>query len=223
MDLRDLNLVSVIVRMLLAFLCGGLIGLERETKRKPAGLRTHILICLGACMTTLTSQFLLLVMHMYTDLARLGAQVVCGIGFIGAGVILFTRQRRVKGLTTAAGLWVDGIIGLCCGAGFYEGASAATALVLLAEHVLIRVEDRQLREASIMQIRVTAERVKALNAVLAYLNDMDTRILSMDVQKGKDSPECTADLAIQLHRKTLLEDIEADILKMEGILSVREI
>ena len=58
MDLRDLNLVSVIVRMLLAFLCGGMIGLERETKRKPAGLRTHILICLGACMTTLTSQFL---------------------------------------------------------------------------------------------------------------------------------------------------------------------
>lgn len=223
MDLRDLNLVSVIVRMLLAFLCGGMIGLERETKRKPAGLRTHILICLGACMTTLTSQFLLLVMHMYTDLARLGAQVVCGIGFIGAGVILFTRQRRVKGLTTAAGLWVDGIIGLCCGAGFYEGASAATVLVLLAEHVLIRVEEKQLKEASTMQIRVTAERVKALNAVMAYLNDMDTRILSMDVQKGKDSPECTADLTIQLHRKTLLKDIETDILKMEGILSAREI
>ena len=96
MNLRDFNIISVILRMLRAFVCGGLIGVERETKRKPAGLRTHILICLGACMTTLTGQYLVLVAHLYTDMARLGAQVICGIGFIGAGVIMFTRQRRVK-------------------------------------------------------------------------------------------------------------------------------
>ena len=90
---------------LLAVVCGGLIGLEREYKRRPAGFRTHILICLGAAMTTLTSQFLYLNLHYYTDMARLGAQVVAGIGFIGAGAIIVTRRRRVKGLTTAAGLW----------------------------------------------------------------------------------------------------------------------
>lgn len=99
---RDVTVLSTTLRMLLAVVCGGLIGLEREYKRRPAGFRTHILICLGAAMTTLTSQFLYLNLHYYTDMARLGAQVVAGIGFIGAGAIIVTRRRRVKGLTTAA-------------------------------------------------------------------------------------------------------------------------
>ena len=107
--------------MVLAFLCGGLVGLEREYKRRPAGFRTHILICMGAAMTTLTSQYLYLEMNYQTDMARLGAQVVAGIGFIGAGTIIVTRRQRIKGLTTAAGLWATAIIGLALGAGFYEG------------------------------------------------------------------------------------------------------
>ena len=101
--LRTVTLASVTVRMLLAVLCGGIIGIERAYKRRPAGFRTHILICLGAAITTLTSQYLYLNLHYYTDMARLGAQVVAGIGFIGAGTIVVTRQQRVKGLTTAAG------------------------------------------------------------------------------------------------------------------------
>ena len=102
--LRDVTLASVTTRMLLAVLCGGLIGIERAYKRRPAGFRTHILICLGAAITTLTSQFLYLNLHYYTDMARLGAQVVAGIGFIGAGTIIIHRQL-VRGLTTAASLW----------------------------------------------------------------------------------------------------------------------
>ena len=223
MNLRDFSLVSVVLRMVLAFICGGMIGLERETKRKPAGLRTHILICLGACMTTLTGQYLVLVAHLYTDMARLGAQVIFGIGFIGAGVIMFTRQRRVKGLTTAAGLWVDGIVGLCCGAGFYEGAIAAAALVLMAEHLLIRVEDKQLKTASTFVVRVTAERVRALNGVMAYLNDLDVHIVAIDVRKEKDSKACSADITMQLHRKVLPEDLKADVAKMDGIISAEEL
>lgn len=116
--LRDMTLLSVMVRMLCAMLCGGIIGIEREYKRRPAGFRTHILICMGAAMTTLTSQYLYLCMGYYTDMARLGAQVIAGIGFIGAGTIIVTKQQRVKGLTTAAGLWVAAIVGLTLGAGF---------------------------------------------------------------------------------------------------------
>ena len=99
--LREVTFLSVSTRMLLAVVCGGVIGIEREFKRRPAGFRTHILICLGAAMTTLTSQYLYLYMGQYTDMARLGAQVVAGIGFIGAGTIIVTRRQRVKGLTTA--------------------------------------------------------------------------------------------------------------------------
>lgn len=131
--LRELTVLGVSIRILLALLCGGMIGIERAEKRRPAGFRTHILICLGAAITAMTSEHLFLTMHYYLDVARMGAGVVSGIGFIGAGTIMVTRRQRVKGLTTAAGLWVVAIVGLCCGFGFYEGAVYTTVLVLMAE------------------------------------------------------------------------------------------
>ena len=142
--LRELNFVSVALRLLLSAVIGFSLGMERGRKRRPAGCRTYILICLGAAITTLTSQYLYLNLHYYTDMARLGAQVVAGIGFIGAGTIVVTRQQRVKGLTTAAGLWASAIIGLAIGGGFYEGALLATVLVFFAESFLSRLEYRML-------------------------------------------------------------------------------
>ena len=131
--LREVTTVAVLVRLFFAMICGGAIGIEREHKRRTAGFRTHILICLGAAMTTMVSQFLFREMHLYTDIGRLGAQVIAGIGFIGAGTIIVTKRRQVKGLTTAAGLWTCAIIGLCVGAGYYEAAVLATIIILLAE------------------------------------------------------------------------------------------
>ena len=138
--LREFTLLSIALRMFLSMLCGGMIGLERTYRRRPAGMRTHMLICLGAAMTTMTSQYLLLYMNYFTDMARLGAQVVAGIGFIGAGTIIVTRHQKVRGLTTAAGLWTCAIVGLALGAGFFEGALAVTALVMLAEIFFSRLE-----------------------------------------------------------------------------------
>lgn len=89
-------MASITLRMLLSVLCGGLIGIEREYKRRPAGFRTHILICLGAAMVSLTSQFLFLNMHYYLDVSRMSASVTAGIGFIGAGSIIVTRQQRSR-------------------------------------------------------------------------------------------------------------------------------
>ena len=100
---REMNTLAVAFRLVLAVLCGGLIGIEREYKRRPAGFRTHILICLGAAMTTLTSQYMFLTMHLYTDVARLGAQVIAGIGFIGASpaVIAEFSKSLKAGLISA--------------------------------------------------------------------------------------------------------------------------
>ena len=138
--LRDITTVSVLVRLFFAVICGGAIGIEREHKRRTAGFRTHILICLGAAMTTMISQFLLYNMHLYTDIGRLGAQVIAGIGFIGAGTIIVTKRRQVKGLTTAAGLWTCAIIGLAIGAGYFEAAVLSTIVILLAEIFFSRFE-----------------------------------------------------------------------------------
>ena len=115
--LRQLSLATVALRMFLAVICGGIIGIERTMSRHTAGFRTHILVCLGASLTTLTSQYLFLYMGYFTDISRLGAQVIAGIGFLGAGTII-TSKQRVRGLTTAAGLWTSAIIGLANGAGF---------------------------------------------------------------------------------------------------------
>ena len=139
---RGLSFGPVLLRMVLAFLCGSAIGFERSYKNRPAGFRTHILVCIAAAALSMTGLYLYLNLGLPTDISRLGAQVVSGLGFIGAGTIIVTRNRNVKGLTTAAGLWATGIIGLALGSGFYEGGMLATALVLLTETVFSRLGAR---------------------------------------------------------------------------------
>ena len=127
--LRAVNTLSVAVRMLLALLLGGAVGLERSYKNRPAGFRTHMLVCIGTCTASLTGHYLYLNLNLPADISRLGAQVISGLGFIGAGTIIVTKEHSVKGLTTAAGLWACGIVGLACGAGFYEGAVLTSAAI----------------------------------------------------------------------------------------------
>ena len=134
--------IEVILRLVLAVLLSGLVGLEREAKGRAAGLRTHMLVCAGSCLMTLTGVYL---MDAYPtvgiDPTRMAAQVISGIGFLGAGTIIQFRDS-VRGLTTAAGLWAAAGVGLAVGAGFYVGAIAATFIVLL---VLVALRDVELR------------------------------------------------------------------------------
>ena len=118
-SLKELNTLSVSVRLLLSIFFSGIIGFERQGQHHPAGLRTHILVCLGSTMTTMLGQFLLL--NFGADPSRIGAQVVSGIGFLGVGTIIL-NGGHVRGITTAAGLWANACMGLALGIGFYEGA-----------------------------------------------------------------------------------------------------
>ena len=120
-DLIALNEVTMLLRLVLATVCGGLLGFERTKKRRAAGIRTYILVCQGACAAMMTGQFVYLYVGS-TDVSRIGAQVVSGIGFLGAGTILMTGYHKIRGLTTAAGLWATACMGLALGAGFYLGA-----------------------------------------------------------------------------------------------------
>lgn len=223
--LRDMTPLSAIVRLVLAVLCGGAIGIERSRKRRPAGFRTHILVCLGAAMTTMTSQYLFLVLHLYTDVGRLGAQVVAGIGFIGAGTIIVSRNRRVKGLTTAAGLWVAAIVGLCCGAGYYEGAVLATALVLIAELLFSRLEYRLMGNARQVRLLIVYQDTNCLNEIIKYIHDFDLKILDMEIHKGNktEGRNPCVNFALQIHRKIKLDDLLGDLCRMDGVFSVEEL
>jgi putative Mg2+ transporter-C (MgtC) family protein len=224
-SLRDLTNASIAVRMLLAVFCGGFIGIEREHKRRPAGFRTHILICLGAAMTTLTSQYLFLVRGDYTDISRLGAQVIAGIGFIGAGAIIVTHRRRVKGLTTAAGLWTCAIVGLAIGAGFYEGALIATALVLLAELVFSKLEYRIIRSSPELSLYIEYSEDTALKQVMLRLQESSIKITNLEITRdsGKAGQKACAIFTLQAGKRSNFEKFLTEISSVDGIVSAEEL
>ena len=223
--LRTVTMLSVTVRMLLAVACGGIIGIEREYKRRPAGFRTHILICLGAAMTTLTSQYLYLNMHYYTDMARLGAQVVAGIGFIGAGTIIVTRRQRVKGLTTAAGLWAAAIIGLALGGGVYEGGIFATILILLAELLFSKLEYRMLENAPEINLYMEYTDKRCLENVLKLYRELNLKILNMEITRstGSEKHNACAIFSLRLNKRCKVEQLVAKVSGTEGVVSVEEL
>lgn len=219
--LRDISTLSVMVRLFAAVLCGGVIGIEREHKRRPAGFRTHILICLGAAMTTMISQFLFLNMNLYTDIARLGAQVIAGIGFIGAGTIIVTKRRQVKGLTTAAGLWTCAIIGLAIGAGYYEAGVLATILILVAEIFFSKFEYWVLVNSKNLNIYVEYNGSENLDNVIRMIKGY--RIVIIDLEITKSGNNSCAIFSLQLPKKVSHDKIMTAISASEGIVSVEEL
>ena len=223
--LRDITMFSVTVRMLLAVVCGGLIGLERAYKRRPAGFRTHILICLGASMTTMTSQFLYLNMHYFTDMARIGAQVIAGIGFIGAGTIIVTRQQRVKGLATAAGLWAAAIIGLALGGGFYEGGICGTVIVLLAELYFSELEYRILDHAPEINLYMEYRDKECLDRVLYLFRISRLKLQNMEITRatGSDKHNACAIFSLRLNKNCSIKELLERVKLIEGVVSVEEL
>jgi len=223
--LRDVTLASVTTRMLLAVLCGGLIGIERAYKRRPAGLSPHLfLFPRGADRTPLLS-FLYLNLHYYTDMARLGAQVVAGIGFIGAGTIVVTRQHRVKGLTTAAGLWASAIIGLALGGGFYEGALLTTVLVLVAESFLSRLEYRILDHVPEINLYMEYTGKPCLEEVLRFLRENKVSLQDMEITRNSDSEShnACAIFSLRFSKGISVDELLTHVSQIEGVITVQEL
>ena len=145
MVLREVTLLAVIVRIVVSFVLGGMLGMERGLKQRPAGLRTYMLVCVGACMIMLTNEYIVQV-YGTGDPARMAAQVVSGIGFLGAGTIIVTKHSQIKGLTTAAGLWAAAAVGLATGIGFYEAAIVGAMVIFITLSVLSNLDSRMHRK-----------------------------------------------------------------------------
>lgn len=151
LELRELTMLSIIVRILVAVIFSGIIGLERGLKNRAAGFRTYMLVCLGSCVIMMTNQYI----YQATgagDPVRMGAQVVSGIGFLGAGTIIVTKRNQIKGLTTAAGLWSSACIGLALGIGFYEVALVGAIAIYLSLTLLHTWEDYMRRNTKVLTI-----------------------------------------------------------------------
>ena len=156
-SLRDISFFTVLVRMLIAVACGACIGIERSIKNRSAGFRTHILVCVGT-----------------------------GLGFIGAGTIVVTRKQTVTGLTTAAGLWATGIIGLAIGSGFYEGGILGAILVLIAETFFADV-GMKIRTTPEFRAIINYESKQSLDHALRYIKDRGVAITALQVSSANDS------------------------------------
>ncbi|MCL2671428.1 MAG: MgtC/SapB family protein [Clostridiales bacterium] len=180
--LMNFTPLTIAVRLVLAVVCSFALGLERTRKRRPAGLRTYMLVCLGAAITMLTSEFLSQY-YFDHDITRMSAQVISGIGFLGAGTIMVTRYYRVKGLTTAAGLWCAACLGTAVGAGFYLGSIAVCLILVFIMSFADRFEYAYTRKLRRLNLYIILEDVTKIPRFVQKMKD--TQIALSDVETAK--------------------------------------
>ena len=203
MDIREVTWLAVILRILAAFILGGALGMERGLKQRPAGLRTYMLVCVGACMIMLTNQYIFQAFGT-GDPVRMGAQVVSGIGFLGAGTIIVTKHSQIKGLTTAAGLWAAAAVGLATGIGFYEAAVAGALVIFLTLTVLSRLDARMHRKTRYFDIYIELPRQMSLGAFIHQLRDREITVLDLQMESANDV-ENTRGFIMMLYTKRRME------------------
>ena len=183
-ELRELNSLSVFVRLMLSMTLGGVLGVEREQKRRPAGFRTYVIVCLGSTLVMMTNQYA----HLYMgapDPNRIAAQVVSGIGFLGAGTILVTKNNQVRGLTTAAGLWAAAALGLAVGCGFYSGAIMGFLAILISIKVLHTVDYLIYRKSPVVSLYAEVDDIKSVSCLLSYAREHGMALGDLEITKQK--------------------------------------
>ncbi len=198
--------VWVLIRSLAAVLVGTLIGSERARHGRAAGMRTHILVCLGACMTSMTSVFVAQAAGIDGDVFRIPAQVISGIGFLGAGMIILKNNSMIAGLTTAAGVWTTGTIGVALGYGFYVGAAVVTLLFLAATILFAKIErKRKTTEAVYLEV----DDLYKVNAVITALRQQLPTDFSCQIIAPKSEKDGNVGLSILIEGET---DVDVDAL-----------
>ena len=222
--IRDVTYLAVILRILAAVLLGGMIGLEREMKNRAAGLRTYILVCVGACMIMLTNQYIYQSFGT-GDPVRMGAQVVSGIGFLGAGTIIVTKRSQIKGLTTAAGLWATAGLGLALGIGFYEAAFAGTLAILFVITLMQGMDDRMHRKTPRLDIFIEINREHTLSDFLRQVKTM--KIEASNFQREQDSETQTDvraySVTLKLPKRRNHSAVLEELMHIPGVEYIEEI
>lgn len=224
-QLPTINLVSISVRLLLAVMIGSLIGVNRSRRRRPAGVKTHVLVCIGAAMVMITSQYMVQNLGNSGDMGRMGAQVISGIGFLGAGTILVTGQHQVRGLTTAAGLWCSACLGLAAGIGFYEGVLVAclfvSAILVLTPHFSPYINGKTF----LLEFYLEVDDPSSISEVIAHIKSTNCTIMDITIGSVKYSGIKGSSIQASLLLKNGLDhsEIMASIGKIKGVRLIEEI
>ena len=223
MELREVTYLAVALRIFAAVIIGGILGMERGMKNRPAGLRTYMLVCVGACVIMLTNQYVYQVFG-GGDPVRMGAQVVSGIGFLGAGTIIVTRRNQIKGLTTAAGLWAAAGVGLALGVGFYEATIVGTFAVFFVMTLLQKMDNRLHRRSRQLEAYIELDTI-SLGDFLRTIREADIEISNVQRESGDEaSDDVRAYVAtIKGRKRQNHQELMEKVLAIPGVKFVEEL
>lgn len=224
LNTNEINLVSCAVRLLLAMILSGTIGMERGRKKRPAGLRTYMVVCIGSTIAMLTNQFIYQEIGA-PDPSRIAAQVISGIGFLGAGTIIVTGHNQVKGLTTAAGLWASASLGLAVGVGFYTGAILGWFFLFLAMNMLHFVDKYITAKSKVMILYIELKELGNIRKMLEFSRGAGISISGIEINKdySPDKEGVAVIATIAMSKRLKHADIIEQFSHVEGIVYIDEI
>ncbi len=218
-SMRDFSFASIAFRLILATILSALVGSERGRRGRAAGLRTHILVCVGAALASMTGIYIVQNLQMSGDASRIAAQVISGIGFLGAGTILVKNGNTITGLTTAACVWATGAIGLTVGYGFYEAALIATVIAYLTLWLLSNIEHKQSLLGKEFSLYVEFIDASKLNDTIFLFKEKNFFVDSIALLPSKTNMtnSIAANITVKVKRKENVQDILAEVNKIENV------
>ena len=230
-----LSIWDLLIRLSVASLCGGLIGIERGRKHRAAGFRTYMLVCMGAALTMVLGTYLSAMLaselwnlnpdldYTKTDVSRFGAQVINGIGFVGAGTMIITGRQQIKGMTTAAGLWASACMGLAIGAGFYSAALIGCLCIFLTIVVFSKLETFILSHSRNINLFVEFENTDDLSTIIEKIKEQNIRIFDVEITKAKGTAFPNAIFSLQLPKKKSHTVVMTAVAEVENVRTIEEI
>jgi putative Mg2+ transporter-C (MgtC) family protein len=222
-QLADITVLSIVVRILLSTFCAGTLGFERERHNQAAGFRTYIIVSDASALVMMTNIFVAGIGE--TDLVRMSASVITGLGFLGAGTIIITARQQVKGLTTAAGLWASACLGLAIGAGFYACAFISMLFMIACMYALPPLERRMTRRAHHMNISLEIESMEKLGTVVGHLRAQGVRIFDFEVNRSGSAalPNFLCQFSAVLPDRRDHPELLAELSALDGVILIEEI
>ena len=176
---------NVLIRIVVSMILGCVIGLDRGLKKRGAGTKTNTIVCLGATLVMLTAQYMEVYFPGKSDLSRMASQVISGVGFLGVGTILVTEKQRVRGLTTAAGLWACACVGLAIGIGFVEGAVYTLVFIVVVLRLLNKIDIFLQKHAKVFDLYLELENGKSIGLFLQEMRSRNVKTETVETTKNK--------------------------------------
>lgn len=208
---NEFSTLGITFRLLFALIVGLIVGIDRELKRRGAGIKTHVLVCIGSAMVMITSEYLVTNFAGGVDISRMGAQVISGVGFLGVGTIIVTGRNQVRGLTTAASLWVCACVGLAAGSGYVQGVVIALILLVFTLRILGKLDVIVHRHAKVFDLYIEFADNKGITKFVEKMREEQNKINVMQIGKGdmEEGPNAVVSLEIKetTKRATLIDDL----------------